>query len=235
MPDLERVHQNTPLTLQWQPTEGGVAVDPGTVTIGITRADGSVLVAAGTATSGSGTSPRTYNLTTTHTALLDTLKVTWTGTLKGALPSYVEVVGGFLCSLDDLEAPFPSADAAERADIRTAAEERLEGACGKAFVPRFAYESKYSYRRLRLAWPNVRAVRSLSVNGIAYSQQQIETLFSPNGTFLWPYTGRLGGHVTIGYEHGEDYPGGARPQGCAAGCSRDVHNDERRSRDPSGG
>jgi hypothetical protein len=47
MPDLERIQKLTPGTLSQQWTEDGAVVDPGTVTIGITKADGTVLVAAG--------------------------------------------------------------------------------------------------------------------------------------------------------------------------------------------
>jgi hypothetical protein len=107
MPDLERIQQRTPGTLSQQWYEDGTVVDPGTVTIGITRADGTSLVAAGTATAGSGTAARTFNLTTTHTALLDSLTVTWTSTLKGTLVSYLEVVGGFLFNLADARALSP--------------------------------------------------------------------------------------------------------------------------------
>jgi 20S proteasome alpha/beta subunit len=58
MPDLERIGQLTPGSLSQQWYEDGSAVDPGTVTVGITRADGTVLVAAGTATTGTGTAAR---------------------------------------------------------------------------------------------------------------------------------------------------------------------------------
>jgi hypothetical protein len=101
VPDLERILQLTPGTLSQQWYEDGAAVDPGAATVGITRADGTILVAAGTATAGTGTAPRTFNLTTTHTALLDRLTVTWTSVTKGTIVSYVEVVGGFWFSLAD--------------------------------------------------------------------------------------------------------------------------------------
>src|SRR5690349_811749 len=107
MPDLERILQGTPGTLSQQWTEDGAPADPGTVTISVTRADGTVLVAVGTGTSGSGTNPRTFQLTTTHTALLDTLTVTWTSTTKGTLTSYLEVVGGFHFGLGDLRGLSP--------------------------------------------------------------------------------------------------------------------------------
>jgi hypothetical protein len=45
--EFERILQLTPGTLTQQWYEDGAAVDPGTVTVGITRADGTTLVAAG--------------------------------------------------------------------------------------------------------------------------------------------------------------------------------------------
>src|SRR5215207_7091184 len=104
MLNLERILQRSPGTISEQWYEGGVAVDPGTVTIGITRWDGTVLVAAGTATTGSGTGARSFNLTTAHAATLDTLVVTGTSSAKGTLTSYLEVVGGFLFTVADFRA-----------------------------------------------------------------------------------------------------------------------------------
>jgi hypothetical protein len=161
MPDLERIGQLTPGTLSQQWYEDGAVVDPGTVTVGITRADGTVLVAAGTATTGSGTGARTYNLTTTHTALLDRLTVTWTSTLKGTLLSYVEVVGGFWFSLAELRAirgltdttDYPTSDLAA---MRTTVEDAIEEYTG-ALVPRYAYQtvSGVSGQPIRLSKPYV--------------------------------------------------------------------------------
>ena len=122
--------------------------------------------------------------------------------------SYVEVVGGFLCSLEDLAILFPSADAAERADIRTAAEQRLESAIGYACVPRYAWESRFASGSWQPHWPKVRTIRSLSVNGTAYEAGTLLSTFSPYGDFDWSYgAAQVRGHVVIGYEHGLDYPG----------------------------
>src|SRR5215207_2274109 len=158
MPDLERVQQNTPVTLSQQWYEGGVVVDPGTVTIVITRADGTSLVAS-TGTSGSSTSPRTFNLTTTHTALLDRLTVTWTSTLKGTLVSYVEVVGGFLFSLPELSAIKPTNQTwttTQMTETRVSVEQALEDACAVAFVPRYSRETvNGNSGGLPLRWPKI--------------------------------------------------------------------------------
>ena len=205
MPDLERIQQATPGTLSQQWYEDGTAVDPGTVTVGITRADGTVLVAAGAATTGTGAAARTFNLTTTHTALLDRLTVTWTSTLKGTLVSYVEVVGGFLFTLADLTADLNSTEsytASQLADARTYAETQIEKACGVAFVPRYELETLdgVSSGLLLTKWPKVTAVRSVTLNDAAVTAADVTAL---RYGMLY-YTGWTAGYgnVTVGYEHG---------------------------------
>jgi hypothetical protein len=172
MPDLERIQQLTPGTLSQQWYEDGAAVDPGTVTVGITRADGTVLVAAGSSTAGTGTAARTFNLTTTHTALLDRLRVTWTSTLKGTLVSYVEVVGGFLFSIADARAlkPLDSAVSYPTSQIvstRLLAEQALEDACGVAFVPRYSLETVMYAGSPLVLKPQGQTIRTLTVRGDA--------------------------------------------------------------------
>ena len=85
----------------------GVAADAaGAVTVGVTRADGTVLVAAGTATTkpGSTTGIYTVGLTPTQTAQLDLLTATWTvGVLTAAARTTEHlVVGGYMFSIDEL-------------------------------------------------------------------------------------------------------------------------------------
>jgi hypothetical protein len=208
----ERIQQSTPGTLSQQWYEDGVIADPGTVTIGITRADGTVLVAAGTATSGTTTAPRTFNLTTTHTATLDTFKATWTSPTKGTLISYVEVVGGFLFTLAQAKALLPTATIPDLSDARTYAETELEGALGYALVPRYTLEKRTGQfcQTLRVRNPYIRAIRSASVNGTALSSPQLTALsFDTSGFvdgYLWGANWGMLSNVTIGYEHGLDTP-----------------------------
>lgn len=215
MPDLERIQQLTPGTLQQQWYEDGVAVDPGTVTIGITRADGTVLVAAGTGTSGAGTNPRTYSLTTTHTALLDRLTVTWTSTGKGTLTSYLEVAGGFVFSLSELVAQKPGNltwSTAQMVAMRTTVETAIEQHYGTALVPRYRLETvNAGDGTLQLKAP-IQAIRSITVDGTAYTAGQLAAVtFSPGNGFVY-LNGWYGctrwrpGNVTIGYEYGEPHP-----------------------------
>jgi len=142
---MERILQSTAATISQSWYEDGTLIDPGTVTIGITREDGTTLVAGGTATSGTGANPRTFTLTTTHTASLDVFTLTWTSATKGTLVSYVEVVGGFLFSLTEARNTKPLDNTtlytvAEITAARTAAETALEEACGVSFVPRYFRE-----------------------------------------------------------------------------------------------
>lgn len=219
--ELARVKQATPFTVSNQWSEGGVNVDPGTVTIGITRADGSVLVAPGTSTSGAGVAARTFALTTTHTAQLDRLKITWTTSLKGVDTSYVEVVGGFLFTIAELRDEDPLGDAAKYPTddlvyMRTVVEQSFEKECGRAFVPRYELEVKRTYRptlsrKLQVSWPLVRAIRSATVDGRVLAAGELATvqayttgLFHPSG---WARYGTES-DITVGYEHGYDFPPG---------------------------
>jgi hypothetical protein len=214
MAELERILQLTPGTLTQQWYEDGVAVDPGTVTLGITRADGSVLVAAGTGTTGAGTAPRTYSLTTTHTALLDTLTVTWASTSKGTLVSRVEVAGGFLFSVAELSARVTGFTTAQLVGMRTTVETEFENACGCAFVPRYARDTlDGNGGRSLMLRPLVTSVRTASVNGFAFSAADLAALtISTTGSVYSPRAWTCGtGNVLVGYEHGfQDTPAGVR-------------------------
>lgn len=142
---MDRALQSSTATASAQYTTDGANADPGVVTVGITREDGTTLVAPGTATAGASTAPRTFALTTAHTATLDLLTVTWTSATLGVMTTYVEIVGGFLFTVADARAiaPLSNATLYPNANIiaaRTVAEAALEDACGVAFVPRYCRE-----------------------------------------------------------------------------------------------
>lgn len=215
MADLERILRQTPGTLSQQWYEDGVAVDPGTVTVGITRWDGTVLVAAGAATTGSGSSARAYNLTTAHTALLDRLTVTWTSTLKGTLTSYAEAVGGFLFSIAELAARVTGFTTAQLTDMRTTVETEIERACGCAFAPRYALDIiNGNGGRSVMLRPFVTSIRSATVDGTVFTAGDLAALSI--GTTGSVYSASRSwtcgtGNVLVGYEHGfQDTPAGMR-------------------------
>jgi len=76
----------------------GVLTDDGTPTIGITKADGTTLVAPGTATTSGGVGIRRYALAAQ--AELNLLKATWTGATQTVV-TYAEIVGAHLFTLAD--------------------------------------------------------------------------------------------------------------------------------------
>jgi hypothetical protein len=212
MPDLERILQLTPGTLSQQWMQDGVAVDPGTVTIGITRADGTVLVAAGTAVAGSGSAPRTFNLTTTHTSLLDRLKITWTSSLKGTVISYLEVVGGRLFTMAEaLSRPQLASVTPVNLELaRLRAEQYLERRCGgRSFFPRYSFESHPIDGTLVVDHPGVRTIRSVSISGVPFDVTQLAVLTWQGPVIIgynWATSRTRWTPVIIGYEYGDDFP-----------------------------
>lgn len=122
----------------------GVAVDAvGALTVGIARADGTVLVAAGTATTHGATGIYTVTLTGAQTATLDLLTATWSEVGAGTHSTLHEIVGGYLFSIAEVRAfttlqdtvKYPNtAVIAARAEV----EDELEQMREAAFVPRYA-------------------------------------------------------------------------------------------------
>jgi len=188
----------------------GVAGDPtpDTATVRIVRADSTELLAGNADEAGAGKYAKT--LEPAQTTPLDQLTADWTAGDQQITTTYHEIVGGFLFTVRDAEARLPDLDAAAHRAGRTLAEEALEDACGVAFVPRYALDTYDGNGRtlLRPRRRHVRKVRSVTVDGVAYTPEQLaevkisETgrLYSPAG---WP-TGY--GNIVIGYEHGYDFP-----------------------------
>lgn len=201
---MERVLINTPATLSKTFEEDGAPVDPGTVTVTVTRADGTQ-VATGTA-GGSGPAARTFTLAVASTGLLDTLTVAWASVPKGTLTSTVEIVGGFLFTLSEAQALVPGAAIDDLKRTRLWAEDELERACRTAFVPRYTRETRIArHGRLRLPRANVRTIRTVTVDGRALTTPEIAQLLVI-GQELHGYWWPRRAAVTIGYEHGYDTP-----------------------------
>jgi hypothetical protein len=211
------------------------AVDPGTVTVGVARADGTVLVAAGAATVADGVT-RTYTLTGTHTALLDRLTVTFT-TTTGVHTTTVDVVGGVYCSsseVRDLER-VKDANSYPLADIlraRAEVEDMFERACGHtlSFVPRFAIASVDHFGNESLHLPHyfLRLVRWVKyvADGTLYDFDPLElgaVAADPSGMATlvngaWPY-----GRLLVGYEHGMDAPPADVKRAAASAVRRQMN------------
>lgn len=213
MATLVRVQQGTPYTLQEDWTEDGVVVDPGAVTVQITRADGTELVPAGTSANGTGATARAFNLTTVHTALLDNLTATWTSATKGTLTSRVEIVGGFAFSIPEARAIRPLDNAttyttARIVEMRTLVEDALERELGYALVPRYALDW-LDYFAGGSAWgeiplrPYTTAVRTLTIDGVAATGMTLRRPGTVTPTLRYTTGFARWSDALVGLEHGQ--------------------------------
>lgn len=147
---IQHILQSTASSLTVQFYNYGAAADPGTVTVAITRADGTTLTpTAGSTATGDGSDPRTLALTAAETANLDILNVTWRSGTLGVLRTEVHIIGAFLFTIQEARtfqankaggAPLANAgkyptDAIENARARITDE--FERLAGVSFVPRY--------------------------------------------------------------------------------------------------
>lgn len=145
----QRILQGAAATLTFRNLDAdGSPVDAGgALTVGVIRADGTVLVAAGTATTHSVTPTNngiyTVALTGVQTATLDLLTATWTEAGVSAHTTLHEIVGGYVFTIAEVrafeslgdETVYPTAKVIiTRADV----EDELERLREAAFVPRYA-------------------------------------------------------------------------------------------------
>lgn len=206
--------------LSWQPTDGdGAKANPGgTVTVTVTRADGTAVV-TGEATSGTGDAPRTYSLAASDNQLLDMLTITWLVDGVERATTYVEIVGGLTLTVDQLLAIEPSlrSGANGNADVvaaRIEVERFLERACNGAFFPQYRYERATTEGGdIKLARAYVRAVRSIVEYHIDGSTSTTATATElgyvnadlPSAGWMVPAPASVcqdGGRVKVGYEFG---------------------------------
>lgn len=138
----QRIVAGTVAQLSWQAVDqDGEPSDPGTTTVGVVGSDGSIIVAAGSATS---TDPDDASIRTVSipAQAVDQLTATWSGASASGTTT-VDVVGGVYFTTAELRAAeatvsviadFPTALCIEkRLEVETVFEDRT----GTAFVPRF--------------------------------------------------------------------------------------------------
>lgn len=186
----------------------------GDVTVTVERLDGTV-VQSGTATPGG---EGTYTFTFNGSDDLDLLTLTWSATVGGDAivldQDAIEIVGGFFVGLSQIRnadpvlrdtTRYPTQDLIEK---RMWVEDEFERICGQAFVPRFARDVLSGAGRapLKLRWPLLRRVRSVSIAGTALAVDAVEAFGAdPLGLLRrdtgWP-VGQ--GNVVVEYEHGMD-------------------------------
>lgn len=215
---MQRILQSTSATVRERFTVDGTVTDPDdqAATVTIVRGDGTVLVNAASAVRASA-GVFQYSLTPTQTGLLDRLQASWTATIGGSLQtltSVYEIVGGFLFTLAELRGDDPAAQDylpnnstypnEKLAAARTYAEQEIEQACGVAFVPRYTREilNVDTAGLVSPSWRTVRAVRSATVAGIALTVGELATVTLAGDRAYYGWSGP----VTVGYEHGYDFP-----------------------------
>lgn len=207
--------------------DGDAADAVGQLTVQVTAADGTVVLAAGTPTDRTGTGQYTVDLTSAQTAQLNLLTATWTDAGAGrTVTTMHEIVGGFLFSLADARASNDGllADKAKYPDAlvlatRQEVEEEAEWICDVAFVPRYqrviidgeaTIDIVVPYNKIR----TVRSVRTYPVTGgtqyIAFTPAQLAGLaIGDDGTltrtdFAAFDEGRS--NIVVELEHGWDSP-----------------------------
>jgi hypothetical protein len=209
------------LTVRFAGSDGEPA-DPGVVTIGIVRGDGTEVVAAGTAASGSGTAARTYSLAAEHTDSLDLLTATWTSTTHGARTTVVEIVGGYWFSIDEARSIDEKLFDADKYPndriiaVRAEVEAEFESVTNQAWVPRYK-RVRVTSTGSKLVLPDVQIRRVRSV--WSYTDPSTYTVFTADeldavevtewGTLaVRPWDSWYGypSAYVVEYEHGHDAP-----------------------------
>lgn len=195
----------------------------GSVSVSVTRLDGTLVQGPINATGPD--AANAYSFTFQGSDVVDELVLTWSATVGGdavVLDSdVIEVAGAFYFGLAEARAidsalanttKYPTA---LMVDARVATEDECELITGQAWVPRFRreYVSADQAGRLRLAKTMIRAIRAITVNGVAWSGSALTGLgfsdtgmvYSDSGSFLPPrQQGRK--NVLVEYEHGHDRP-----------------------------
>lgn len=215
---MQRIIAGRGATLYHTFFSGPTASDPSpdTATVEIIRANGDIVVPAGTSTTEAGVGRVSFTLTPAQVPQLDRLTFRWTATFGGQPQTFteiVEVAGDIFFTINQARTLKPLDNLTlypeERIiEMRTAAEQAIENELGYALVPRYEQETVSAdgwTTSLELAYPYLRAVRSVVVAGTPYSPSELATIAN-SGAFLhllrpWP---RGHGTIVIGYEHGLD-------------------------------
>jgi hypothetical protein len=224
----ERILVNTAATVSAQFVDQyGDPADPGTVTAHVVAEDGTEVVAAGTATGGSSTSPRTLALTYSQVgSQTNFYTVTWSGSSTGTLQTLVEVVSGYYFTeaqarahkhgLMNSTTDYPST---QMRTARLVVEHEFERVCWP-FIPRYRRVRVSCTNDYRLWLPdmyvrNIRSVRAYAADGVtytAYTAAQLAAISVNDSGLITSNAGPFYGYslglndLVIEYEYGFDRP-----------------------------
>lgn len=201
--------------------EAGADAD-GSVTVGVVGADGSTILAAGTATThpggGSPHNDGVYQVAIPAQANLNELTATWAGTWGSSSMTFTSlhgVVGGFyavpaevrgLDSISGETATFPAVDVVAAINY---AESVIDDYCGASFVPRFRREvlSGTNSQTLKVSEMFPTKILSASIDGTSLTAGEIaDVALLASGELVrkgatWTFT-EPGLKVIVEYEHG---------------------------------
>jgi hypothetical protein len=193
----------------------GVLTDDGAPTVGITKADGSVLVPAGTATTSGGAGVRRYALAAQPE--VNRLKATWTGATQTVV-TWIEVVGALLFTLAAAKAfdggaimeasNTPAVTDQDILDARAQITDDFATILTFSPVPRFCREvlNGEGDPTVLLAEHKAHRVIAASIDGTALSADELADLHVESRVLTrktlgaWP---RGVGNVTVEYVHGD--------------------------------
>lgn len=206
-------------TLEWVNVDGdGEPVEAGgAVTVTVVNAAGTTILSSGSATLDSETPGRyTRSIPAASTASVDWLTATWVD--AGDSSSHtttVEIVGGYLFSAreaKDHDLSLTSIETARIVEARAKVTEEVEWICDRAFTPRYRRITLDGNGDTELALPvnDIRSVRSVTVDGTAYTAGEVAALIvregrsveQPDGS-MWPMGQN---NVVIGVEFGLSRP-----------------------------
>lgn len=222
----------TSVTLSWQPVDSyGEPAEPAeAVTVGVAASDGSAIVAAGTATDGEGSEPRTVTLTPAQTAVIDQLVVTWTSDDVAVATTVVDVIGRPLLTRAEYEEREERGSGIATGKFlraRREVDDKFRAEMERSWVPRFdVVDVDYHGKGLcLLPFPELREVRwasLLATDGTTETLDVTGIPSDPAGLVRVPTSvSWTCGRVRIGFVHGADRP----PHdvlGAAARYLRDV-------------
>lgn len=215
---MDRILRDTQATVYVTLTgaDGAAADATGTPTVAAVRDSDGTTAASGNAVDATGTGVYSFTFTPAQIPEVDLLTVTWTATIGGAASqlfrTQVEIVGGWLCSLEAIQASLPSSVTPTATQLQAArkwAEDWLEQACGVAFRPRYRRETlDGNGTDLVVGQPSVTSVISASVGGTALTGSEISALSIDSLGILYSSAGWTEGrqNVAVAYIHGFSEP-----------------------------
>lgn len=204
------------IAVELRDQHGELTAPAGTVTVAVERADGTDVLAAGTATVVDGAA-RTVALTAAQTASLDVLVATWKDGTDVRAVTYHEVVGAFYFAVSEARASDPSLvdetryPNAEVRRARAAVEDEFERILGFALVPRYGRARLYSPTN-RVVLPHQFLRRVTAVRSYASLTSYTDLTVADLGVAADEYgiatreDGVAWGTVVVAYEHGLDSP-----------------------------